>query len=1325
MNRWLSALLAIVILISGAIGWGPGIVQADTINPTIVSNLLADQVTVSPAPNERNVPLKSEISIKFPERMTMVAGHIVVMKEGGAPQYFNKDGSSGMGKVVSSDELTFKLQNGPALELGVTYQVTIDATFEDNATNQPILIGKNWSFTVKSAPGVEAVFPNKEKDVSVTPTLKVAFKQPVKASSGTIQVFTYNNSTPVRTLKASDFVLETNRLMATYSFTENNKLDAGTAYYVKMVNNPFVDDEDIAVSGYPDEASWFFETKRGIDTSPPQLVKKAPEGSGVSESTRLELTFDKPVYQGSGEILIKASDGTIKDSIPVTALTGGGTNTIQSRSLKNLAKNQNYTVEIPDGAFRNVDGYFITKQSWTFQTVAADTSAPVISSYDPSRSSVGVSTSKELIATFNKPIVYSGNGVELIRQGSSVKETIEVTVKGDRELRIVPKNKLQDNTVYTVNIARGAVKDRSGNEFQGITNVWTFSTGLTDRNPPAIEDIKMYNSTVIQIRYNKELDSNVSPPTNEFTVTVNNQERRVSNAYTLGNYVFVSLESGVSVGQDVRISYAGRFRLVRDTLGNVAAAFSARNVENSVNTSLSNVRESYIYNDRLTISLNESIKSVSTHAYSQFTVTFNGSTVGVDKITNSGSYIYLTLNRYASDGDVIKISYTPGSYPLEDTRGGQIPAFEGVFVRNSHDRQPPQLTETGVTGNRLIMTYNKALDKNSIPLVSHFSVLVNEKARYVTKVEIKENQIFLTLQSGVLKTDIVTVSYVRGNPPLRDLNGNNAVNLNLISVGNTTDSETPAVQSANWTSPSIVLTFNKTLESMQFSSNGQFYVRAGSQLLSVRQVTVSGTKVTIELLNPPAKTDELTVTYNTGGAKPIRSTSGVEIKAISNMNVTVSLEDLAGANFVKLAKDTSFIDSMFVLVDDAAQKSSDRATSGQVVNRYTLDASKLKTAFQFVATSGGADKQLMYEVPSGETAARVSIPLSAFDSAYITTEPVLFAIKYGNTLYGITISRDSIIQIVQSLKGSISNSSLLIEIEPAQAQQTNIVSALSRLQATALVQAHQFTLYGYSGSQVSGLTELQMEAVIKIRTTDSVPANRTAIVEYQTSNSQLAYLPTKLYRSGTVTVGVTKVKKSVLAVLTIGNKVYADVPSHWANNDMIAMSAKMIMEGRSSTKFEPNKPITREEFAVAISRALGLEPNAEAARRFPDVSNSTINGAYIGAAIKAGIISGFPDGTFKPNDSITREQLTQMMVRASEAAGHVLPRATTTVLGVFKDSNQITKLGAPTVAQAVQAGLIQGVKRDKFDSKGSATRAQAAVLLRRLLLSIDHISISF
>lgn len=1316
MKRWLSALLAIVILISGAIGWGPGIVRAEAVTDPSIT------VTGEPV-----VPLNSPIQFSFKQPMVMVNGFVTVTKRGGGtPLKFSRDGKDGSGLVTTANNQTFTLSGIPPLERGATYDVTIDRLMFYTQSTNKFNEAQAWSFTVKSEPQVESYSPQ-GKEVSVTPSLEITFKQAVKAGTGLIEIVSLSTGKIVAEIRASDFELISNGTVAAY--TIKYKLDEGTAYYIRMPDGAFLELDGTPVVGISDATKWYFETGRGTDTTPPSIVKRVPApGAGAAQTTRLELTFDKPAYQGSGEILIKSSDGKIKHTILVTSLTGGGTTTLQSNTLS-FEQNQSYTVEIPAGAFRNADGFFTTKaDSWSFQTVPVDTSAPTITTFHPSRNTTGVSVTNVIIATFNKPITYTGSGVELIRQGSSVKESIDVRVNNEKELWILLKGnngKLQDNTVYTVNIARGAVKDRSGNEFQGLTNAWTFSTGVTDRNPPKVEDIKMYNSSLIQIRYNKALDSSANPPANEFTVTVNNQERRVDNAYTSGNYVYVSLESGVSVGQDVRISYAGKFKLVRDVLGNVAAAFSARNVENKVTSSLTNVRESFVTNDKLVIILNESLKSVSTNAYSQFTVTFNGSAVGIDKITNSGSYIYLTLNRYASDGEVVNVSYTPGSYPLEDTRGGRIAAFEGVFVRNTHDKQPPQLTETGVTGNRLTLTYNKALDINSIPLVSHFSVLVNEKARYVTKVEIKENKVFLTLQSTVLKTDIVTVSYVRGYPQLKDLNGNFAVNLNLISVGNTTDSDTPVVQSANWTSPSIVLTFNKTLESMQFSSGGPFYVRAGSQLLSVRQVIVSGTKVTIELLNPPAKADELTVTYNTGGAKPIRSTSGVEIKAISNMNVTVSLEDLAGANFVKLAKDTSFIESMFVLVDDAAQKSSDRATSGQVVNRYTLDANKLKTAFQFVATSGGADKQLMYEVPSGETAARVSIPLSAFDSAYITTEPVVFAIKYGNTLYGITISRDTIIQIVQSLKGSISNSYLLIEIEPAQSQQGNIVNALSRVQATALVQAHQFTIYGYSGSQVSGLTELKMEAVIKIRTTDSVPANRTAIVEYQTSNSQLAYLPTKLYRSGTVTVAVVKVKKSVLAALTIGNKVYADVTSHWANNDMIAMSAKMIMEGRSSTKFEPNKPITREEFAVAISRALGLEPNAEAARRFPDVSNSSINGAYIGAAIKAGIISGFPDGTFKPNDSITREQLTLMMVRASEASGHALPRATTTVLSVFKDSKQITRLGAPTVAQAVQSGLIQGVKRDRFDPKGSATRAQAAVLLRRLLLSIDHITISF
>ncbi|MBN3523889.1 Ig-like domain-containing protein [Paenibacillus apiarius] len=1317
MKKWLSALLVIVLAL-GTFGWGPVIAEA---SPSATDTAPAI-IATTPANGQPGVSANPAVSFTFNQNVKIVNGNVTVTQQGtGNKQIFNKDGGNGIGKVVSSDLQTYQLEGLQPLQLGATYEVSIDPLlFISEGTNE-FYNGMKWSFTVKPQPGIERVSPQ-QGVAPVNPKLEITFKQPVQAGTGSIRIIRYSNNNALTPIPASSFTFDPTGLVASYQMNES--LEAGTSYYVTVDAEAFKDAEGTPVEGFLSADRWHFETERGADTTPPVILSRVPERNAVSPlQSRIEMTFSKPVFQEKGDIVVK-SDGKPDVRIPVTsAIVGGGTAVIKSVNTLTFEQNRTYTVTVPEGAFRDQAGNLMKEDTWSFRAQTIDTSAPTLSSYDPYVGSTGVSTSKTLTATFNKPIAYSGTGVELRRQNQTTSEKINVTTSG-RELRITPVSRLQDNMVYTVNIARGAVKDSSGNEFAGASN-WTFSTSATDRTAPVVESVKLYNNTLIEIRYNKSLDSSVNLPSNEFTVTVNNGERKVNNAYTSGNNVYVSLESGVAVGQDVKISYAARFRMVRDTYGNVASSFGSRAVENKVDSSLSKIRDATIYGDKMYVYFTESLKDVSSYAGGQFTVTYDGSSVGIDKISNSGSGLYLTMNRSVSDGEVVKISYTPGSYPLEDRYGIKIDAFEGEFVRNTKDKKPPELTETNVISNKLTLIYNKALDKNSIPLNNHYSVLVNDKPRYVTKVEIKVNRVELTLQSAVSTSDTVTVSYVRGYPALRDLNGNLAPNLNLVAAGNVTDSETPVVQSANWSSPSVVLTFNKKLESMQASSYGQFYVRAGNQLLTVKQVTVKDTKVTIELVNPPAQTDALTVSYNTG-SKPIKSTSGVEIKPFSNKSVTVGLEELAGANFVKVATDTSFIDSMIVLLDDVAQKSSDRTSSGQVVNRYTLDQNKLKTAFQFLSSSSGTDKQLMYEVPSSESAARVAVPLSAFDSAYISKDPVLFAIKYGNTLYGINISRDSIIQVVQNIKGSLANSSLLIEIEPAQSQGTNIQNTLGRTQSTALVQGHRFTVFGYTGgNQLSGMTEVKMDTVIKMRTTDSVTAGRTAIVEYQAKDNQLSYIPTKLTRSGVVTVAEVRAKQSMLAVFAIGNKVYMDIPGHWAQADMTALSAKMIMDGRGSTKFEPNNPITRQEFAVSISKALGLEPSEEAAKRFRDINSSTLDGAYIGAAVKAGIITGFPDGTFKPNDSITREQITLMMVRAAQAAGHRLPNSSTTVLSMFKDSKQITTLGAPTVAQAVQAGLIQGVSKDKFQPKGSATRAQAAVLLRRLLTTIDYITLEF
>ncbi|MEB9897070.1 S-layer homology domain-containing protein, partial [Bacillus cereus] len=129
---------------------------------------------------------------------------------------------------------------------------------------------------------------------------------------------------------------------------------------------------------------------------------------------------------------------------------------------------------------------------------------------------------------------------------------------------------------------------------------------------------------------------------------------------------------------------------------------------------------------------------------------------------------------------------------------------------------------------------------------------------------------------------------------------------------------------------------------------------------------------------------------------------------------------------------------------------------------------------------------------------------------------------------------------------------------------------------------------------------------------------------------------------------------------------------------------------------------------------------AGAAAGYRDVSTSGKLAPYIGAATKAGIIGGFEDRTFRPNESITREQMAVMLVRAMDYAGYAVT-ADPAALNRFKDRNQIGRYAVTGVGKAVTSGIVQGMTSTTFDPKGTATRAQAAAMLKRMLQQIKYL----
>lgn len=165
--------------------------------------------------------------------------------------------------------------------------------------------------------------------------------------------------------------------------------------------------------------------------------------------------------------------------------------------------------------------------------------------------------------------------------------------------------------------------------------------------------------------------------------------------------------------------------------------------------------------------------------------------------------------------------------------------------------------------------------------------------------------------------------------------------------------------------------------------------------------------------------------------------------------------------------------------------------------------------------------------------------------------------------------------------------------------------------------------------------------------------------------------------------------------------------SSWALDAMKKAVGQNIVQG-SGGKLSPKTSVTRAEFAKLMAVGLGLNTElvAEGSEIFKDVPRNAWFAPYVYAARRAGIITGY-QSNFNPNDTITREQMAAMIVRALDAQSAVNPPA-------IKDLNRVASWAKAAVQTSVALGLMTGYG-GAFDPSGSVTREMAAVVAIRAI----------
>lgn len=178
---------------------------------------------------------------------------------------------------------------------------------------------------------------------------------------------------------------------------------------------------------------------------------------------------------------------------------------------------------------------------------------------------------------------------------------------------------------------------------------------------------------------------------------------------------------------------------------------------------------------------------------------------------------------------------------------------------------------------------------------------------------------------------------------------------------------------------------------------------------------------------------------------------------------------------------------------------------------------------------------------------------------------------------------------------------------------------------------------------------------------------------------------------------------------------YTDVrDDDWYYEATEFVSDRGYFVGTAATLFEPNKNMTRAMFVKVLSRLAGVDTTTFTTSSFTDVAVSEWYGPAVEWASKQGIIKGYGNGLFGPNDEITREQMAQIMYNFCKWSGYDVSVKNPTWVKNFSDYNQISAYALPAVTWAVSSGMMHGDSPSILRPLGTATRAEVAQVIKNL-----------
>jgi PKD repeat protein len=247
---------------------------------------------------------------------------------------------------------------------------------------------------------------------------------------------------------------------------------------------------------------------------------------------------------------------------------------------------------------------------------------------------------------------------------------------------------------------------------------------------------------------------------------------------------------------------------------------------------------------------------------------------------------------------------------------------------------------------------------------------------------------------------------------------------------------------------------------------------------------------------------------------------------------------------------------------------------------------------------------------------------------------------------------------------------------------------------------------------------------IKVALTEDLNIESLSPAWYDETSKQWITIPGVIdYSTGLVVFRIDHFTKFAVIELPKATKeltriYFKDVDDNlaWAKDAIEILAGQGVIKGTGQGLFEPQRSISRAEFVQLLVTALQLKTDEYKNGLFSDVDASNCFAASVACAYSNKFVSGYPDGTFKPDNSISRNEVASIFHHIEGIAGSINDSNM-----VFKDGDSIPTWASNGIKFVYQQGIMQGYEDGTFKGINPLSRAEAAVVVYKYLNTVSKI----